>query len=143
MTLAVGAVSGRFYLYRYQKENNTFGLINTPSALVCRSPVEMVCWAPPVGRRFQLIVVCSRTDVFILRLNCISPSYETDTMTFELYRHPAGAVSASWSRSATLLYLVTDDLRSKLSVLQMRDPMDHQSWEVVSQHVTRAADDRV
>lgn len=143
MTLAVGAVSGRFYLYRYLKEQNTFRSVTVPASLgpiVCRSPVEDVEWAPPVGRRFQMLAICSRTEVFILRLNCISPSRE-ENYSFEVFHYPGWAVSASWSRSATLLYLATDDRRAKMSVLEMSNPGDHQSWEVVTQH-SSAHEDR-
>lgn len=136
MTLAVGTVSGRFFLYRYMKEMNTF--CNIPiskdiGSICCISPILDLQWAPSVGRRFHLIAVCSRSEVFILRLNCVSPSLE-ERYSFELFRFPAGAVSASWSRSATLLYLTSDDRHTQVTVLQMVDPLEHQSWQVVSHH---------
>lgn len=135
MTLAVGTVSGRFFLYRYIKDSNAFVTIHVPQVeaglLRCRAPVNDVCWAPSVGRRFQLMAICSRQEVFLLRLNCVSPAVD-ERRSFELFRLPVGAVSASWSRSATLLYLVTDDHRTQVMVLQMANPQDHQSWRVVS-----------
>ncbi|CCW62729.1 unnamed protein product [Phytomonas sp. EM1] len=135
MTLAVGAVSGRFYMYRYLKESTSFESIALPPNVACQSPIEGLQWAPPLGRRFQLIAICSRTSVLILRMNTVSPSYEAvDKLSFELYKHPTGAVSASWSRSATLLHLVTDDQKTEMFVLQMCDPTNHQSWELVSSH---------
>ncbi|CCW70561.1 unnamed protein product [Phytomonas sp. Hart1] len=135
MTLAVGAVSGRFYMYRYLKESTSFESIALPPDVVCQSSIEGMQWAPPLGRCFQLIAICSRSSVLILRMNTISPSYEAvDKLSFELYKHPTGAVSASWSRSATLLHLATDDQQTEMFVLQMRDPTNHQSWELVSSH---------
>ncbi|KPA84563.1 hypothetical protein ABB37_01098 [Leptomonas pyrrhocoris] len=135
MTLAVGSVSGRFFLYRYIKDSNSFMPIHVPQVetgvLRCRAPVCDVSWAPSVGRRFQLLAICSRQEVFILRHNCVSPAID-ERRSFELFRFPVGAVSASWSRSATLLYLATDDHRTQVIVLQMSNPLDHQSWRVVS-----------
>lgn len=135
MTLAVGTVSGRFFLYRYIKESNSFLPIYVPQVetgvLRCRAPVCDVSWAPSVGRRFQLLAICSRQEVFLLRYNCVSPAVD-ERRSFELFRLPVGAVSASWSRSATLLYLATDDARMQVIVLQMSNPLDHQSWRLVS-----------
>jgi WD40 repeat protein len=135
MTLAVGTVSGRFFLYRYIKDSNSFVAIHVPQVeagvLRCRAPVCDVSWAPSVGRRFQLLAICSRQEVFILRYNCVSPAID-ERRSFELFRLPVGAVSASWTRSATLLYLATDDHRTQVIVLQMSNPLDHQSWRVVS-----------
>ncbi|KPI88971.1 hypothetical protein ABL78_1937 [Leptomonas seymouri] len=135
MTLAVGTVSGRFFLYRYIKDSNSFVLIHVPhveaGVLRCRAPVCDVSWAPSIGRRFQLLAICSRQEVFILRYNCVSPALD-ERRSFELFRLPIGAVSASWCRSATLLYLATDDLQPQVIVLQLSNPLDHQSWRVVS-----------
>ncbi|KAK7199664.1 WD domain, G-beta repeat [Novymonas esmeraldas] len=137
MTLAVGTVSGRFFLYRYIKDSNTFMPIPVPhveaGTLRCRAPVCNVSWAPSVGRRFQLLAICSRREVFLLRLNCVSPSIDEDR-SFELFRAPVGAVSAAWSRSSTLLYLAADDRHTQVVVLQMTNPLDHQSWQVVSRN---------
>ncbi|KAG5496120.1 hypothetical protein JKF63_02421 [Porcisia hertigi] len=135
MTLAVGTVSGCFFLYRYIKVSNSFMPISLPQVeagvLRCRAPVCNVTWAPCVGRRFQLLAICSRCEVFLLRLNCVSPSID-EKRSFELFQVPVGAVSASWSRSSTLLYLATDDCHTEVIVLQMANPLDHQSWRVVS-----------
>ncbi|AYU81610.1 WD domain, G-beta repeat family protein [Leishmania donovani] len=137
MTLAVGTVSGRFFLYRYIKDSNSFMTISLPQVeagvLRCSAPVCNVSWASCVGRRFQLLSICSRSEVFILRLNCVSPSID-EKRSFELFRVPFGAVSASWGRSSTLLYLATDDQRTQVVVLQMANPLDHQSWRVVSRN---------
>ncbi|KAG5470457.1 hypothetical protein LSCM1_01701 [Leishmania martiniquensis] len=135
MTLAVGTVSGRFFLYRYIKDSSAFMTISVPQVesgeLRCSSLVCNVSWAPCVGRRFQLLSICSRGEVFILRLNCVSPSID-EKRSFELFRVPFGAVSVSWSRSSALLYLATDDRHTQVVVLQMANPLDHQSWKVVS-----------
>ncbi|CAJ1033716.1 putative WD domain, G-beta repeat [Leishmania utingensis] len=137
MTLAVGTVSGRFFLYRYIKDSSSFMTISLPpveaGVLRCSAPVCNVSWAPCVGRRFQLLSICSRREVFLLRLNCVSPSID-EKRSFELFRVPFGAASASWSRSSTLLYLARDDRHTQMVVLQMANPLDHQSWKVVSRN---------
>ncbi|EPY31609.1 hypothetical protein AGDE_08966 [Angomonas deanei] len=133
MTLAVGGVSGRVSLYKYVKDSQVFSPITSfPTSVRCSSPVVQLTWAFPVGRMFQLLAVCSKTEIYIIRMNCISPSAHTGEFEFETFLFPRGASSASWSHSSTLLYLVSDDGEKKVTVLQMKDPTDHQTWAPVS-----------
>uniref|UniRef100_A0A146KX54 Uncharacterized protein n=1 Tax=Lygus hesperus TaxID=30085 RepID=A0A146KX54_LYGHE len=81
MTLAVGTVQGNCYLlYNDDISKNEFLPFPVPSdvqsELSCNSTVIDLKWNPPVGRRFHLLAICTRSEVLLLRLNCISPSHD-------------------------------------------------------------------
>ncbi|EKG04701.1 hypothetical protein TCSYLVIO_004236 [Trypanosoma cruzi] len=124
--LAVGCMNGAFYLYRSSKDCEQFELVRSTLPEKAESSIHHIVWAPCVGRSFQLVTICCRSSVYIVRLNCVSPvleSYDCD-----VFRWPRGAACAAWSRSASLLYLINDDETSEMTVLQAKDPSDHQSW---------------
>ncbi|CBH18428.1 WD domain, G-beta repeat, putative [Trypanosoma equiperdum] len=127
MTLAVGCMNGCFYLYKFCKERNQFKRVYNALPQRIESTIHHIVWAPPVGRCFQLLSLCCRSSVYIVRLNCVSPSVED--YQCEVFVWPHGAVCTAWSHSATLLYLIDDDNPPRVTVLQARDLTDHQSWE--------------
>ncbi|ORC88439.1 nucleoporin SEH1 [Trypanosoma theileri] len=132
MTLAVGCMNGCFYLYRVSNEYKHFERIRSAPFERANASIHHIVWGPSVGRPFQLLAICCRSCVYILRLNCVSPALED--FDCELFKWPQGAVCAAWSRSAVLLYLVSDDEGTEMTVLRTRDPSDHQSWEEVSEN---------
>ncbi|KEG14752.1 nucleoporin SEH1 [Trypanosoma grayi] len=133
MTLAVGCMNGCFYLYRFSKEHEQFERVRNVRPEKAEASIHHIVWGPSVGRSFQLLVICCRCCVYVVRLNCISPALED--YDCDVFRWPRGAVCAAWSRSATLLYLINDDEAMEMTVLQARDPSDHHSWEEVSQNM--------
>nr|CCC53985.1 conserved hypothetical protein [Trypanosoma vivax Y486] len=135
MTLAVGCMNGCFYLYRFAKEHDRFERVHGTQPERANGSIHHIVWAPPVGRCFQLLVLCCRSCVYIVRLDCVSPSAEA--FQCDVFVWPHGAVCAAWSHSATLLYLISDDEATEWTVLQARDPTDHHSWEAVSQRGAR------
>lgn len=135
MTIAVGCISGRLAVASCAKDFDRIPLHPEPC---CTSPVLDLEWAPAVGRRFNLLAVCSRNEIFIIRFNVISLS---DLRPEENGSHPVkvevfstnfGACSVSWSRSATVLFFASDSVSSECSAhcIAMGDPTNHQSWEV-------------
>nr|CCC95907.1 unnamed protein product [Trypanosoma congolense IL3000] len=129
MTLAVGCMNGCFYLYKFVKSQNLFERIHTNAPRRMESTIHHIVWAPPVGRCFQLLALCCRSSVRIVRLNCVSPSVET--FDCEVFVWPHGSVCAAWSHAATLLYLVNDEETTEMTVLKAADLSNHQSWERV------------
>ncbi|KAH9578912.1 WD40 repeat [Trypanosoma melophagium] len=132
MTLAVGCMNGCFYLYRFSNEYKRFERLRSTPFEKANTSIHHIVWVPSVGRPFQLLAICCRSCVYILRLNCVSPALED--FDCELFKWSRGAVCAAWSRSGGLLYLISDDERTEMTVLRTRDPSDHQSWEEVSQN---------
>lgn len=155
MTVAVGCVSGKCYVARCTRAIN-FEPIELHPTPCCSSPVLDMQWGPVVGRRFQLLAVCSRNEVLIIRFNVISPALELgrsriegpsmddhdgddyasiEPVKVDIYRmSQIGACSLSWSRSASILSLVSDEgsgAAPSVFFLRMRDPSDHQSWDLI------------
>ncbi|ESL09589.1 hypothetical protein TRSC58_02688 [Trypanosoma rangeli SC58] len=127
--LAIGCMNGAFYLYRSSKDCEKFERVRSALPERADTSIHHIVWAPCVGRPFQLLAICCRSSVYIVRLNCVSPvleSYDCD-----VFRWPRGAACAAWSRSASLLYLINDDDASEMTLLQAKDPSDHQSWREV------------
>lgn len=139
MTIAVGCLSGRCFVARCTTEKE-FEEIPLQPPVCCTSPVLEMEWAPAVGRRFLLLAICSRREVVIVRFNVISPSFlscgkNATPTAVEIFRTDLfGACGLSWSKSASMVLLASDDSQNAFGgarCLQMRDPSNHQSWEAV------------
>lgn len=129
VTLAVGCMNGDFYLYRFSKESGEFERVCGVLPRNVGASIHCIVWAPPVGRMFQLLVICCRSSVHIVRLNCVLPALEDYECEFFCWPH--GAVCAAWSSSASLLYLINDDELTERTILQAADPSNHRSWEKI------------
>jgi WD40 repeat protein len=139
--MAVGTAAGQFELYEYSSINNKFlrgELTSSSGPLLMASssvPVSCIAWAPPVGRPFHLIAVCSRRGTTIFRVSKVSAAPETkekgSVFECELFSCSRPSVTASWNASGTMLSFSDDEEGRKVEWLQLMDPTDHQSWVVV------------
>lgn len=133
MTLAVGCLSGKWTV-AHCSTPVIFQDIKIDPVARCTAPVLAVCWAPPVGRRFSLLAVCSRKDILLIRFPVVSPSLLGDgTQRVEVCRVSVGGCSVSWSKSASRLLVASDDSTAGVRWVEMVDPADHQSWVVVGE----------
>lgn len=145
-TIALGTVSGLFDIYSLSRQERKFlrcsmelslpsgGRGGTIAQLRLDSAVTCIAWAPSVGRRHQLVAVCSRTSTVILKLTKLhSPDSTQCSWSGEVFSTPTPAASASWDSTASVLTLASDVSPASgsggfLCALQLWNVMDHQSW---------------
>ena len=137
-TVAVGTSNGLFELYKYSSIQNKFSkctLIGNSITPVA-DYISCIAWAPPVGRPFHLIAVCSRRGTNIFRISKSSSALDEGTsggLSFacELFACRKPSITAAWNSSGTMLAFSDDEEGRKVSWLQMTDATDHQSWVIV------------
>ncbi len=149
--MAVGTAAGQFELYEYFSIDNKFcrgelvdsngaPLMLAPSAV----PVACLAWAPPVGRPYHLIAVCSRRGTSIVRVAKRAAAEPSATVgasgrpnaacsffTCEVFACSTASVTGAWNASGTMLAFSSDEEGKQVQWLQLEDATDHRSWVIV------------
>jgi WD40 repeat protein len=138
LVLAVGSYSGNLAIFvgRGMKFIRVKFVDDVVVKVDC--PVNSIAWAPAVGRLFHLIAIASKQMTLILRVTPLHgrtsfSGDESDTEIMyccQVYEVPQPSTAVAWDHSATLLLITNDD---QITVLQLTDAGDHDSWEIIAQ----------
>ena len=131
--VAVGASSGSFFVYRFESGRGSIplchSLTDAEMPISLGEKVSSISWAAAVGRKYQLVAVCSNSQVRVLQMTPVRDPDSGGVIKYVVSIFSTTAEKAqrvSWDPSGTLLGVACE---AECVLLAKRDPTDHQSWK--------------